>query len=69
MFVGDPLGHDGTLVKPLQQGPVLRPLVVSVATLDNELQPKMIPMMLQYVYFRYRIVEPAVHSVRQNTYI
>jgi hypothetical protein len=66
---GGHLGHDGTLVNPLQQDPVLGILVVPLATLDNELQPKMMPMMLQYVYFRYRIVEPAVHSVRQNTYI
>ena len=63
------LSHDRTLVKPLQHEPALGLLVVPVATLDNDLQPKMMPMVLQYVYFRYRIVEPAVHSVRQNTNI
>ena len=46
---------------------MLRHLVGPDATLDNELQPKMMPMVLQNVYFRYRIVEPAVHSVRHNT--
>ena len=36
---GGHLGPDGTLVKPLQQEPMLGPLVVPVATLDSELQP------------------------------
>ena len=39
MFVGGHLGPGGTLVKPLQQEPVLGPLAVPVATLDSELQP------------------------------
>ena len=43
-FVGGHLGLDGTLVKPLQLVPMLGHLAVPDATLDNELQPKMMPM-------------------------
>jgi hypothetical protein len=61
-FVG---GHDGAHAKHLQQ----EHLAVPDATLDNELEPKNDAVVLQDVYSRYGIVEPAVHSVRQNTYI
>ena len=60
----------GTLVKLLQQELVDGSLVVPLATLDSELQPNNDANdVLQYVLLGVEIVEPAVHSVRQNTYI
>jgi hypothetical protein len=64
-FVGGHLSQDDTHVKPLQQDLVLRHLVVPDATLDNELEPKNDADVLQDVYFRYGIVEPADACVRQ----
>ena len=61
---------NGALVKPLQQVPVDGSLVVPLATLDSELRPNNDANdVLQYVFIRCKVVEPAVHSVRQNTYI
>jgi hypothetical protein len=44
---------------------VLGHLVFPDATLDNELEPKNDADVLQNVYFRYGIVEPADACVRQ----
>jgi hypothetical protein len=53
MFVGGHLGPGGTLVKLLQQGPVLEPLAVPLATLDSKLQPNNMPMMCFSMFIRY----------------
>jgi hypothetical protein len=67
-FFGSQLRLDGARVKLLQQVPVVEPLAVPLATLDSKLQPNNMPMMCFSSLFRCGIVEPVVHSVRQNIY-